>query len=169
MQREQTSVPKMMLYLLLCLLLYVVQTSVLRAFPLGGYHLDLLPAFVASAAMLGGPVEGLVAGLAAGTFYDLGFAGIDGLYPIYFLLFGLTAGALCRLVLSRSYLSLVLLNAFEMISIGFLRYFCYLLPQKGASFGLVFQQIMGSTLLACVFCFVPYLPMRTLSRKLDIR
>ena len=103
-------------------------------------------------------------GIAVGLFYDLGFIGIDGLYPLFFMLFGLVAGAMSRLTLSGSYVSMMLMTAFEMVVLGLLRYFAYLLPQAGASFALVLQQIVGGTLLSCVFCFIVYLPMRKISR-----
>ena len=152
MQRERISIPQIVLYLLLALILYVLQTSWFGTWSIRGYHLDLLPAIVAAAALLDGPVEGVILGVAVGLFYDLGFIGVDGLYPLFFMLFGLVAGALSRLALSGSYVSMLLMTAFEMIVLGLIRYFVYLLPQAGASFLLVLQQIVGGTLLTCVFC-----------------
>ncbi|MDO4270526.1 MAG: hypothetical protein Q4C72_06330 [Eubacteriales bacterium] len=169
MQREQISIPKILLYVLFALLAYVLQSSLFGTWSIRGYHLDLLPAIVAAAALLDGPMEGAVVGIVVGLFYDLGFIGVDGLYPIFFLLFGLIAGAMSRLALSRNYVSMLLLNAFEMTVLGLLRYFAYLLPQKGASFVLVLQQIVGGVLLASVFCFAVYLPMRKISRSFDTR
>lgn len=164
MQRERISIPQIVLYLLLALILYVLQTSWFGTWSIRGYHLDLLPAIVAAAALLDGPVEGVILGVAVGLFYDLGFIGVDGLYPLFFMLFGLVAGALSRLALSGSYVSMLLVTAFEMIVLGLIRYFVYLLPQAGASFLLVLQQIVGGTLLTCVFCFIVYFPMRKISR-----
>ena len=70
-----------------------------------------------------------------------------------------------RLTLSGSYVSMLIMTAVEMVVLGLVRYFAYLLPQTGASFGLVLRQIVGGTLLTCVFCFVVYLPMRRISRR----
>lgn len=164
MQRERISIPQILLYILTALLLYVLQTSWFGTWSIRGYHLDLLPAIVAAAALLDGPAEGVIIGIVVGLFYDLGFIGIDGLYPLFFMLFGLVAGALSRLTLSGSYVSMLLMTAFEMVVLGLLRYFVYLLPQAGASFLLVLQQIVGGTLLTCLFCFIVYLPMRKISR-----
>lgn len=164
MQREQISIPKILLYILAVLLLYVLQTSWFGTWSIRGYHLDLLPALVAAAALLDGPTEGVIVGVAVGLFYDLGFIGIDGLYPLFFMLFGLIAGAMSRLTLSGSYVSMLLMTAVEMLVLGLVRYFVYLLPQAGASFLLVLQQIVGGTLLTCIFCFIVYLPMRRISR-----
>ena len=68
-----------------------------------------------------------------GLLYDVSMSGPDGLYPLFFLAFGLLAGALSSLSLSRNYISMLMLNAGEMLVLDLLRYFCYLLPQKGAS------------------------------------
>ena len=146
--------------------LWIAALSLVGAIVLdpAGEH-DLLPALVAAAALLDGPAEGVIVGIAVGLFYDLGFIGIDGLYPLFFMLFGLVAGAMSRLTLSGSYVSMLLMTAFEMVALGLLRYFTYLLPQAGASFVLVLQQIVGGTLLACLFSFIVYLPMRKISRK----
>ena len=164
MQRERLSIPKIVLYILLALLLCVVQTTLFGAWSIAGYHVDVLPALVVAAALLDGPAEGMIVGIAVGLLYDLGFIGIDGLYPLFFLLFGLGAGVFSRMALSGSYVSMLLTTAFEMVLLGLLRYFAYLLPQAGASLGLVFRQVAAGTLLTCLFSFVAYFPMRRISR-----
>lgn len=169
MQREQLSIPKLLLYILYAIVFYALQSSLFGAWSIRGYHLDLLPAFVAAAALLDGPTEGVVVGIAVGVLYDLGYTGVDGLYPIFFLLFGMVAGAMSRLTLSRNYVSMMLLNAVEMIVLSLVRYFCYLLPQQGAPFGLVLQQTVGGTLLSCLLCFVVYVPISRISRALSTR
>lgn len=165
MQREQVSIPKIVLYAVLALVFYALQTSLFGTWSIRGFHIDLMPCFVAAAALLDGPMEGVIVGVIVGVLYDLGFVGIDGVYPIFFMLFGLIAGLLSRLTLSRNYVSMMMLTAGEMITLGLLRYFVYLLPQKGASFSLVLQQIIGGTLLACVLSFLVYWPICRLSRK----
>lgn len=165
MQREQLSIPKIVLYILFALLVYALQTSLFGTWSIRGYHLDLLPALVAAAALMDGPVEGVILGVTVGLLYDVGFIGVDGLYPLFFLLFGFIAGEMSRLTLSGSYVSMLLMTAFEMIVLGLVRYFAYLLPQTGASFGLVLRQIIGGTLLSCLFCVVVYWPMQKLSRR----
>ena len=164
MQRELISIPKMLLYALVTILVYVIQTTVFGAHPLFGYHVDLLPAAVAAAALLSSPAEGAVLGVIVGVLYDIGTVGIDGLMPIFFFAFGYGAGALSRLTLRRNYLSMLMLTAGEMLTIGLLRYL-FSLMQAGARFLPVLRQIVGGTLLACVFCFIVYLPLRRLSGK----
>ena len=157
MQRELISIPKMLLYALVTILVYVIQTTVFGAHPLFGYHVDLLPAAVTAAALLAGPVEGAVVGLLAGVLYDV------GIYPIWFMLYGLLGGLISRTALAGGFLSMVLMNAFEMLLLGMLRYFVQLM-REGASFLLVLHQTVGGTLVACMLCFIVYLPMRRISR-----
>ena len=160
MQRELISIPKMLLYALVTVLVYVIQTSVFGAHPLFGYHVDLLPAAVTAAALL----DGAVVGLLAGVLYDVGLVGMDGIYPIYFMLYGLLGGLISRTALAGGFLSMVLMNAFEMLLLGMLRYFVQLM-REGASFLLVLHQTVGGTLVACMLCFIVYLPIsRAFSR-----
>lgn len=165
MQREQICIPKVILYVVYALVFYAVQSSLFGAWSIRGFHLDLMPAFVAAAAVLDGPMEGVILGVTVGLLYDLGFTGMEGAYPVFFLLYGLFAGVFSRLALSRNYISVIMLNAVQMLLLGLIRYFFYLLPRQGASFGLVLQQIVGGLLLASVLCFVVYVPMRKISDR----
>jgi len=164
MQHERVSIPKILLYLLFLLVFYALQSSVFRAFHFQGFYFDLLPCFVAAASLLDGPIEGAIIGLAVGIFYDLGFIGTDGLYPIYYLLYGIAAGELSRLILPQNYISMLLLTTSETLLMGALRCFFYLVPRKGATPLLVMQQVAGSMLLTTMFCFVVYIPMRRIHR-----
>lgn len=165
MQRERVSIPKMLAYLLFLLVFYALQSSVFSTFNFQGFHFDLLPCFVAAVSLFDGPVEGAIMGLAVGIFYDLGFIGIDGLYPIYYLLYGIAAGELSRLILPENYISMLLLTTSETLLMGALRCFFYLVPRKGATMLLVMQQVAGNMLLTAMFCFVVYIPMRRIHRR----
>lgn len=165
MQHERVSTPKILLYLLFLLVFYALQNSILHGISFQGFHFDLLPCFVAAASLLDGPAEGAIMGLAVGTFYDLGFIGTDGLYPIYYMLYGIAAGELSRLILPKNYISMLLLTTSEALLMGALRCFFYLVPRKGATTLLVMQQVAGSMLLTAVFCFIVYLPMRHIHRR----
>lgn len=126
--------------------------------------IDLLPALVTAAALLGGPAEAAVVGLTVGICYDLSFTGVDGLYPLFFLLFGYAAGKLCQRLLTRNYISMLILTAFECVLLGLLRYL-FSLMHAGASFLIVLRQLAVGTVLTCLFCFIVYLPLRRLSGK----
>ena len=162
MQREQISIPRMVCYVLFSILIFTLQTSVLGGAPLFGFRVDLLPALVAAAALLNGPREAAIVGVAVGLLYDLGTVGLDGIYPLFFLLFGLAAGRISRLVFRSSYVSMMILTASETVILGLLRYMLSL-SRLGASFLPVLRQIVAGTLLTCLFCFIVYFPMRRLS------
>lgn len=165
MQREHVSVPKIICYLLLMLIYYGLQTSLLRGFSIRGFHLDLLPCFVAVAALHDGPIEGLIMGMAVGIFYDLGLSGLDGLYPLLYMLFGCVSSYVGQRILSKNYVSTLILTAVEMLLIGLARYFAFLLPSSDASFLLVMQQLLGDIVICLVFCFLVYTPMRALGKR----
>ena len=113
---------------------------------------------------LGGPAEAAVVGLTVGICYVLSFTGVDGLYPLFFLLFGYAAGKLCQRLLTRNYISMLILTAFECVLLGLLRYL-FSLMHAGASFLIVLRQLAVGTVLTCLFCFIVYLPLRRLSGK----
>ena len=86
-------------------------------------------------------------------------------YPVVLiLLFGYAAGKLCQRLLTRNYISMLILTAFECVLLGLLRYL-FSLMHAGASFLIVLRQLAVGTVLTCLFCFIVYLPLRRLSGK----
>ena len=156
MQREHISIPKLIAYVLFSVIIFALQTGTF-----GGMRIFAL---VTAAALLGGPAEAAVVGLTVGICYDLSFTGVDGLYPLFFLLFGYAAGKLCQRLLTRNYISMLILTAFECVLLGLLRYL-FSLMHAGASFLIVLRQLAVGTVLTCLFCFIVYLPLRRLSGK----
>ena len=88
MQREHISIPKLIAYVLFSVIIFALQTGTFGGMRIFGSAVDLLPALVTAAALLSGPAEAAVVGLTVGICYDLSFTGVDGLYPLFFLLFG---------------------------------------------------------------------------------
>ena len=164
MQREQISIPKLIAYVLFSVIIFALQTGTFGGMRIFGSAVDLLPALVTAAALLGGPAEAAATGVTVGICYDLSFTGVDGLYPLFFLLFGYAAGKLCQRLLTRNYISMLILTAFECVLLGLLRYL-FSLMHAGASFLIVLRQLAVGTVLTCLFCFIVYLPLRRLSGK----
>ena len=150
MQREHISIPKLIAYVLFSVIIFALQTGTFGGMRIFGSAVDLLPALVTAAAV--------------GICYDLSFTGVDGLYPLFFLLFGYAAGKLCQRLLTRNYISMLILTAFECVLLGLLRYL-FSLMHAGASFLIVLRQLAVGTVLTCLFCFIVYLPLRRLSGK----
>ncbi len=77
----------------LVLLAYIVQVSLrLRADAFA--VIDLLPPLVVAAGCVLGSGAGMVCGLLAGLLHDVSGAGIEGVYPLYFMLCGILSGYL---------------------------------------------------------------------------
>lgn len=83
MQREHISIPKLIAYVLFSVIIFALQTGTFGGMRIFGSAVDLLPALVTAAALLGGPAEAAVVGLTVGICYDLSFTGVDGLYPCF--------------------------------------------------------------------------------------
>ena len=164
--RRERSVLKALLYLLLLVVLYVIETAnlPLKAF---GFHIDLLPCVPAAIALMEGPFYGGLFGLLTGILYDVGFVGVDGLFPIYYMLFGIAAGAVSMRFLRRMFPSMLLLSTCGMLIISLLRYGFSVLLFAGAPFPIAFQSMCGEILVSVVLSPVIYLPVRTIARRFD--
>lgn len=94
MQGRRISIKCIIIYCLLLLIFYVLETSAGLHIRILGFRLDFLPAIVASVALCGGSAEGAIVGLLAGILYDRTGMQIEGIYPAYFMLFAIFAGFL---------------------------------------------------------------------------
>jgi len=164
--RRQNPFLKFMLYLLFLVLIYVLCTAHMP-FMLFGYHIDLLPCIPAAIALMEGPAWGGLFGLLTGVLYDTGFIGVDGLFPIYYLLFGILAGAVSLRFLRRMFPSMLLLSMCGMLVLSIIRYGFAMLLTDGMPFALVFQSMCGEILVAAVLSPLIYFPVRGIARKFD--
>lgn len=166
MQRERPPVLKIVLYILFLILVYVLETANM---PLSvfGFHIDLLPCIPAAVALMEGPLLGGLLGLLTGVLYDVGFVGVDGLFPIYYMLFGIAAGALSMRFLRRMFPSMLLLNTCGMLIISLFRYGFTVLLAGGTSFPLAFQSMCGEILVTVALSPIVYLPVRAIARRFD--
>ena len=119
--RRERPVLKTICYLLFLVLVYVIETANMPL-ALFGFRIDLLPCIPAAIALMEGPFFGGMFGLLTGILYDVGFVGVDGLFPIYYMLFGIAAGAVSMRFLRRMFPSMLLLSTCGMLLIGMLRF-----------------------------------------------
>lgn len=166
MQRKRPAILKVVLYILFLILVYVIETANM---PLSifGFRVDLLPCIPAAIALMEGPLFGGAFGLMTGILYDVGFIGIDGLFPLYYMLFGLAAGALSMRFLRRMFPSMLLLNTCGMLVLNLFRYGIVVLLMGGTSFPLAFQSMCGEILVTVALSPIVYLPVRTIARRFD--
>ena len=116
MQREHTTGVKILTYTLFLLVCYLLETATgLCRLQLFGVRIDVLCCIPAAVALMEDPAVGAAVGLMTGLLYDVSGAGIEGLYPLYFMLFGALAGAVGGRYLRRIWPSHLLLTAGGML------------------------------------------------------
>ena len=164
--RRERPVLKTICYLLFLVLVYVIETANMPL-ALFGFRIDLLPCIPAAIALMEGPFFGGMFGLLTRILYDVGFVGVDGLFPIYYMLFGIAAGAVSMRFLRRMFPSMLLLSTCGMLLIGMLRFGFSVMLFSGAPFPLAFQSMCGEILVSVVLSPVIYLPVRTIARRFD--
>lgn len=93
MKKTWLTVLRVVICMILMTAIYILQTSFGARLALFGGHLDLLPMVTAAAGFCMGSSAGLFCGLYAGILYDAG-AGIEGIYPMYYMFWGILCGYL---------------------------------------------------------------------------
>ena len=164
--RERIPVVKIVCYCVLAVVVYVLETA--AGLPrILGFAIDLLPCVPAAAALFDGPVAGAVAGVVTGLLYDVGMIGVEGLLPVYYMLFGLLAGLLSRRFLGKMFPSMLLLTSFEMLLLGLLRGVAAMLLYTGAAPLRLFQSLCGGILVTALLSPLVYFPARAISRRFE--
>lgn len=166
MQKEQPVIVKYIVYLLFLILLYAIETANIPL-EIFGVRIDLLPCVPAAVALMEGPVLGGFIGFMTGMLYDIGFIGVEGLFPIYYMLFGIAAGALSMKFLRRMFPSMLLLNTCGMLILGLVRYGLSLMLISKVPFPLVFQAMCGEILLTIILSPIVYFPIRNIARRFE--
>lgn len=166
MQKEQPAVLKYVVYTIFLIIAYSIETANMPLEILG-FRVDILPCIPAAVALMEGPVLGGFIGFMTGMLYDVGLIGVDGLFPIYYMLFGILAGALSMKFLRRMFPSMLLLSTCGMIVIGLLRYGLSLMIISKVPFPLAFQAMCGEILISIILSPIVYFPIRNISRRFE--
>lgn len=109
----------------LLMLAYVVQASLGLRVSILGIHIDLLPLIVAAAGITMGSGVGLVCGLAAGVLYDVSGGGVEGLYPLYYMICGIVCGELRERMHGYEAYGTMLCSVCSITILSVLRYLFY--------------------------------------------
>ena len=166
MQKEQPIIVKYIAYLLFLIVLYAIETANIPM-EIMGFRIDLLPCVPAAVALMEGPVLGGFIGFMTGMLYDIGFIGVEGLFAIYYMLFGIFAGAISMKFLRRMFPSMLLLSTCGMMFLGLIRYGLSLMIISKVPFPLAFQEMCGEILLTIVLSPIVYFPVRNISRRFE--
>ena len=102
---------RVVLCIVLLLVACVLQRSLGVRLSVFGVHIDLLPLIVAAVAVLMGSGAGFVCGFAAGLLYDASGIGIEGLYPLYYLICGIVCGRIGEYFHNRQIVGTMLCSA----------------------------------------------------------
>lgn len=131
-----------------------------------GYRIDLLGCVTAAVALMEGPYLGMTFGILTGLFYDIGRSGIEGFYPIYYMLFGIAAGIFANRFLRRIFPSMLLLTAAAVIGVDLFRLFGLALLQQRFDLLYYAQYSCGEALLTVLLSPLVYLPVRAIYYRL---
>lgn len=165
MQKEGSQIIKMLLYVAIMLVLYVLQTA--NGFPMHimGIKIDLLPCVLMSVALLDGPVEGMIIGLVAGILQDVSYNGAEGLLPLYFMVCGVAAGMLGQRYLRRIWPSQAMLSASTVLLMSVMRYAFSWLMQTPLPLLKFTRLVCGNVLIMITLSPLIYFLVRKISRR----
>lgn len=168
MQRDEKFVLKFICYGILAVLIYLLETGTpLHRVELLDVSVDLLSCVPAGVALFEGPALGAAVGFLTGLLYDLAGNGLEGLYPLYYMLFAALAGAVSGRWLRRMWPSHLLLTAGGMLALRLIRFGLLSIIESDFP-SLAYLQIMyAQVLVALLFSPVIYLLCRFIARRFD--
>ncbi len=168
MQKERTTTYKVVCYTLLLLFLYLLETATgLSSVRLFGVRLDLLFSVPAAVALMEDPAVGAAIGFFTGILYDLSGTGIEGLLPLYFMVFAALAGAIGGHYLRRIWPSHLLLTAGGMLILRGLQFVLAAIIGMGYPVIPFLKSMYGEILAAVVLSPIIYLPVYKMARRFD--
>lgn len=168
MQKDRTTIYKVIIYTIFLLFLYLLETATgLSHVRLFGARLDLLFSIPAAVALMEDPAVGAAIGLFTGILYDLSGAGIEGLLPLYFMVFAALAGGISGRYLRRIWPSHLLLTAGGMLILRGLQFMLAAIVGIGYPVMPFLKSMYGEILAAVVLSPIIYLPVYLLARRFD--
>ena len=164
MQRDRTTTYKIVIYAVFLVILYLLETATgLGGLHLFGARLDLLFSVPAAVALFETPAVGAMTGI----LYDLAGTGVEGLLPLYFMLFATFAAAISGRYLRRIWPSHLLLTAGGMLILRGIQFVAAAILGQAYPVLPFLRSMYGEILAAIVLSPLIYLPARTLARRFD--
>ncbi len=152
MERQQSRAARILGCAVLLLLCYILESSLGLKIAVFGAHFDVLPAIVASAAVFLGCPAGLVCGLFAGMLYDAAGWPVQGLLPLYFMLWGIVGGFAGEHYRRRPLLSVVTLTVSMSALLSVIRYLFYFQFTTDIRLLTFVLHVLLQTVLCVVLC-----------------
>lgn len=136
MQNKKNFRWRMVLYALMLLVLYVLQTARGTRVHLWGATVDMLPFMLAAIALFEGPYVGAAFGFAAGLLTAVNSGAAEGLMALYYSVCCLGAGWFATRYMRRVYPTLLMCGVFiSGLKSLFVFFFYYALVYQAHSFG----------------------------------
>lgn len=164
MVKERPPIGQLACYLLILLAAYLVSTTTAPLRVLG-YRVDLICCVPAAIALMDGPYMGMAFGIAAGVAYDMALTGVEGLYPIYFMVFGVAAGLFANRFLRRIFPSMLLLTVASVLCLSALRLLGFFIFQQRFDLLLYLQRVCGQAMLTAALSPLVYLPVHAVYQR----
>ena len=151
-------------YGLLLLAAYLISTTT-APLEILGYRLDLIGCVASAVTLMEGPYFGMAFGVFTGLAYDMGRSGIEGLFPMYYMLFGIAAGIFANRFLRRIFPSMLLLTVASVLGLAMFRLLGLFLMQQHFDLLLYAQRVCGQAMITAALSPLVYLPARTIYRR----
>lgn len=168
MMNRKVSIYKFIAYGFLAIAVFLVQTSAGLDLRVAGIRLDLLPAVVAAVALFEGAGYGTLVGGVTGVLYDLAGTGIEGLYPIFFLVFGMMAGFFGERYFKKNFLAVLVMTGAALFFIGIFRGGVSLSLLGGVEFSAAVKTVAMETAAGMIGSPIVYLAVYGINGKLKI-
>ena len=152
-------------YAMVLVLLHLLHTTLRLKIDLFGLTVTLTPFFLAAIALYEGPYMGAAFGFAAGLLADSAGMRLEGLMPVWYMLFFAAAGALSMRYFRRLWASCLIFGAVCTLVQNMLTYvFYYYLFFRAAPVPSA-ARALANLALSAALSFVPYLLVRALYRR----
>lgn len=156
MTRQQSRALRILACAVGMVLCFIVESSLSIRISVLGAHFDVLPPIIAAAAVCLGCPAGLVCGALAGLLYDVSGASIEGLFPLYYMIWGIFGGLVGEKYRVRQLNTIVLLSVGMTTLLSVIR--CLFYFQFVTDTGVIFfiKGMVAQALLTVIVCPVVY-------------
>ena len=165
MSEKHARVVKCCAYAIALVLLHLLHTTLRLKIDLFGLTVTLTPFFLAAIALYEGPYMGAAFGFAAGLLADSAGMRLEGLLPVWYMLFFAAAGYLCARYFRRLWVSCLIFGAVCTIAQNALTYVFYYYLFFRAAFVPLAVRALANLALSAALSFAPYLLVPAVYRR----
>ena len=162
MNRTVSSVLRVVACAVVLVLCFVLESSLSIRISLFGAHFDLLPPLIAAISVCLGCPAGLVCGALGGMLHDASGTSVEGLMPLYYMLWGIAGGMVGERYRVRQLNTIVLLSVGMTVLLSLIRYLFYFqfVTESGLLVfvkGMILQAVLTAVLCPLVYWAVRHI------------